>query len=320
MRTERLKILAQHLDEPQLELTDTNGQLISQAHIESTMLSELKADSSALARGSSHAGGLTQDMRTNIYTETAINQPHNTKVQYQMYVKHFIKWCAEHGHRAIPHTSRVAAFLYSRRIEGVSNTRTSKIETKATFDGNAFALSAAKEALEARYLWDLGDKISGHAPIQKMGQAVARGEPAVKRARGVDPLKNTIADFLTREEFELCTSALMDKGLDETPLKYGSLMKVMRQALYRGDDARRCRIADLFLVRIPKTAIGPDECVSLCILSKQGKANQMGKTEYGYMFRGRNPTSCAIGALALWLYYRYHVFGEAPPDLMTAEW
>ena len=111
-----------------------------------------------------------------------------------------------------------------------------------------------------------------------------------------------------------------EKGMEETALKYGSLMKVMRQALYRGNDARRCRMSDLFLVKILKTAIGPDACICLCILSKQGKANQMGKLEYGYMFTGREASSCGIGALALWLYFRYHVAGETPPDLTKGDW
>lgn len=50
-------------------------------------------------------------------------------------------------------------------------------------------------------------------------------------------------------------------------------MKVARQAIFRGDDQRGVRVADMFFQKIPLTADGPDPCTCLCIISRTGKAN-----------------------------------------------
>jgi hypothetical protein len=50
-------------------------------------------------------------------------------------------------------------------------------------------------------------------------------------------------------------------------------MKAARQAIFRGDDQRGVRIADMFFHDIPLKAVGPDPCTCLCIASRTGKTN-----------------------------------------------
>jgi hypothetical protein len=50
---------------------------------------------------------------------------------------------------------------------------------------------------------------------------------------------------------------------------------VARQAMYRGDDQRVARLCDLFINVLPRSAIGPDRCIVLNIISYQGKRNQV---------------------------------------------
>lgn len=52
-----------------------------------------------------------------------------------------------------------------------------------------------------------------------------------------------------------------------------SMMKVARQAIFRGDDQRGVRLADMFFHKIPIKAVGPDPCLCLCIISRGGKTN-----------------------------------------------
>jgi len=94
----------------------------------------------------------------------------------------------------------------------------------------------------------------------------------------------------------------------------------MRGALFREDDARRLTWSDLFLTTLPLFRVGPDPCHVLCMLSKGGKTNQFGRTEYGILFRGKRPEDCAQGASALWFWAIFHLLNEGEPDLLGEDW
>ena len=59
--------------------------------------------------------------------------------------------------------------------------------------------------------------------------------------------------------------------------------------------------------------VGP--CVAVLSTLDNGITNRFGRIEYGACIRNRNPLICPHGALALWLYYRFHVGGESFPDI-----
>ena len=90
-----------------------------------------------------------------------------------------------------------------------------------------------------------------------------------------DPRRHTAADTLTTEEFHRCIAYLDARGPSNTQaVKYNSLMKTCRGALYKGDDARRLSWGDFFITTLPNTAVGRDPSHVLCMLSKGGKTNQ----------------------------------------------
>jgi len=50
----------------------------------------------------------------------------------------------------------------------------------------------------------------------------------------------------------------------------------------------------------------------------QGKTNQFGRIEYSGTLRHRNPKICAVGAIALYFFDRFHVHQEKLPDIESA--
>jgi hypothetical protein len=50
-------------------------------------------------------------------------------------------------------------------------------------------------------------------------------------------------------------------------------MNVARQAIFREDDQRGVRLADMFFHNTLVKAVGPDPCLCLCIISRAEKAN-----------------------------------------------
>jgi hypothetical protein len=224
------------------------------------------------------------------------------------------------GEPPMPKTDNLIAYLYFRKSNGVLGTEGKPVRNKETWKGIKFSLQHAQTLVRQRFRCDLGPPLTKDDNVRMMTTNVARTQHEYDEKSEKDPQQGTAADTLTREEFQRCTDWLEAKQWDHQAVRYNAMIKVSRQALYRGDDARRCRLGDLFLVHMPHTSIGPDPCVSLCLLSRASKVNGYQRTEYGFMFRGADPEYCAQGALALYFYTRYHLLSEPPPDFTKKDW
>jgi hypothetical protein len=71
-------------------------------------------------------------------------------------------------------------------------------------------------------------------------------------------------------------------------------------------------LADLFLMPLPKEGPRGDGWCLVAIMD-QGKTNQHGRLEYGAALRHRDHRSCVVGALAVYLFWRWHLSGEPFP-------
>jgi hypothetical protein len=77
-------------------------------------------------------------------------------------------------------------------------------------------------------------------------------------------------------------------------------------------------LPDLFSMALPKE--GPNG-TGWCLVTvmSQGKTNQHGRQEYGAALRHRDHRSCLVGALATYLFWRWHCSGEAFPSFRTSQ-
>lgn len=81
----------------------------------------------------------------------------------------------------------------------------------------------------------------------------------------------------------------------------------------RGETTRKLQLPDLFSMELNNE--GPSKCVAALAIMDQGKMNQFGRIEYGGCIRHKDVILCPIGALALYLFWRFHVLCEPFPDL-----
>ena len=56
------------------------------------------------------------------------------------------------------------------------------------------------------------------------------------------------------------------------------------------------------------------ECYALIVTLDRGKTITTGRTQYGGAMRAREPEDCCLGALAQWLFWRWQVNNEPPPN------
>src|ERR1700712_490804 len=59
---------------------------------------------------------------------------------------------------------------------------------------------------------------------------------------------------------------------------------------------------------------GPQACMALLFLLREGKTNKVGRKEFMGSFRHKNPLLCSHSALAQYLFWRFHISGEEPPS------
>ena len=271
-------------------------------------------------RGGRARGHLTPRMRKEIGEQMQESMNPATIKKYGTNTWHYIMWCEHNGFYPIPHESRIIAYLQHRLTHGVPGTACAPITSVEALKGIKAGLAKAQTVVSQRWETDCGNSIYSNASVTMISTHVATTEARRNAETIRDPQRNTAADTLCTEELHQCEAFLDRKGVREQPIKFNSLMKTCRAALYRGDDARRLSWSDLFLTTLPITSVGPDPCTALCMLSKGGKTNQYGRTEYGILFRGKQPQHCAQSAIALWFWAIFHLLNEPPPDLTTDEW
>ncbi|KAE8213455.1 hypothetical protein CF319_g9169 [Tilletia indica] len=89
-------------------------------------------------------------------------------------------------------------------------------------------------------------------------------------------------------------------------------------ALLRGENARNLELADLHHLSMSgegPSGVGSSQCFAVVLLLANGKTNQAGRVEYGSFLRNKDAFVCPVGALALYLFSRFHHSAEPFPDL-----
>lgn len=59
---------------------------------------------------------------------------------------------------------------------------------------------------------------------------------------------------------------------------------------------------------------GITDCYALVMVLRQGKTNQEGRLEFAACLRNKNVNICPQMMLSFYLFYRWHIFGEAFPS------
>jgi hypothetical protein len=63
----------------------------------------------------------------------------------------------------------------------------------------------------------------------------------------------------------------------------------------------------------------PTPCWVLVLQNEQSKTNQQGELLYSGAMRHRNPRLCTMGALAQYLFWRWHISGELAPNFQRRQ-
>ena len=87
--------------------------------------------------------------------------------------------------------------------------------------------------------------------------------------------------------------------------------------LLRGQLRRTAELADMFVLDLPSE--GVQTCRAWVFIFDNGKTNNTGKKQYLGAMRHKDVTTCVQGALAQYLFWRFHVGKQEWPDFSSSE-
>lgn len=87
--------------------------------------------------------------------------------------------------------------------------------------------------------------------------------------------------------------------------------------LLRGENRRTVEFPDLFSLELKNE--GPTPCIAMVMIMNNGKMNQFGRLEYGIVVRNRNLLVCPLSQVAFYLFYRWNIVREPPPQFQQRQ-
>lgn len=153
--------------------------------------------------------------------------------------------------------------------------------------------------------------------VKELLHTLCRERHQVQRSNYADRGIGTLQDgYTSKEELAQMCKYYMKEGTGKDLRNMLAQLLSNHMAL-RGESARSLEFADMFSVNLPNEGNG--NCVAFIAILSQGKTNQVGRIEFGACMRNRDVRICGIGALALYMFQRYHMEGENIPNFANPE-
>jgi hypothetical protein len=158
--------------------------------------------------------------------------------------------------------------------------------------------------------------------LKALEQSIIRGEHVRRREEFTDRGISTFRDgYLPSQIPDLhrqVWSESLGRGVVEQALRTQVDFLLGNSMLLRLSNRLPMELADLFLMPLPKEGPSGDGWCLVAVMD-QGKTNQHGRLEYGAVLRHRNYQSCPVGALAAYLFWRWHLSGEPFPCFRASQ-
>lgn len=162
------------------------------------------------------------------------------------------------------------------------------------------------------------------ATLSSLLASYARRETIRKRHQFTDRAAGTMQDGYNHEKMielvQFCWQGWM-QAADKKHRKPQAVESYLRTVvdfllshnmLLRGESRRNLELADLFTISLPHE--GPTPCWPMIMIMNNGKTNPFGRLEYMGVMRHQDPLLCTMGQMAFYLFYRWNIVREPPPQ------
>ncbi|KAJ5142583.1 short-chain dehydrogenase [Penicillium bovifimosum] len=182
-------------------------------------------------------------------------------------------------------------------------------------------------------LWKFQKSIGTNSspnPRGYTGSALMTGrlhkESERKREQYLDRAAGTLQDGYSRDKIKdfirYCWQGWRSKDLkhrkpqaQESYLRTAVDFLFSHNMLLRGESRRCLQFPDLFTISMPNE--GPTPCWPMIMIMDNGKTNQFGRLQYMGVMRHQDPLLCTMSQAAFYLFYRWQIVGESPPQFRS---
>ncbi|KAE8225065.1 hypothetical protein CF319_g2131 [Tilletia indica] len=251
-------------------------------------------------------------------------RPHNTTRNYEPKQKEWREWADEKGFEEMSRyqvtSQKLHLFLEDRVLHRAPKKKKKKASSANGETSNTLSESTVKIYVAA--IIDLytqqaarGVNSAPHprpGPVRMLLSTRKLEERDRRKREYVDRGIGTALDGYTLAQFGQVSNYFIQRN-SEVGLRDRLAFLISHFALLRGENARNLELADLHHLQLEGE--GPSSCFAVVLLLANGKTNQAGRVEYGSFLRNRDVFVCPVGALALYLFSRFHHSAEPFPDL-----
>lgn len=245
---------------------------------------------------------------------TLNTRPGNTKRKYESYQKQFVEWCSEKGYRdgSTVTKGKLHLFLTEQVVGRESKKKKGKIVGGSTVCGYVNAVVDLYNQQVALHINANEHPRSAH--VKQLIKNVQAQATETKKKNYQDHGVGSLLDgYYSEAQFrQIC-----DSFFDVNDIRGRASFLISHFGLLRGENARDLELADMFSQRLDNEGFQP--CTALVLLIQHGKTNTFGKMQHvGYM-RNKDVHLCPVGAVALYLFERFHIALEPFPVFSKSE-
>ncbi|KAE8217472.1 hypothetical protein CF319_g8446 [Tilletia indica] len=140
--------------------------------------------------------------------------------------------------------------------------------------------------------------------------------PARASASGSTPLSIS-SPFITANPPITARNAAMRARWARISLRSRFEFLMQHALMGRSEDLRNAILAATYTIMLPQSR--PQSCPAFVVTLRSGKTNTESRNEWGVAARHRDVETCPVGALALYLYERWHLLGLPAPSFSSRE-
>lgn len=253
------------------------------------------------------------------------SRPRNTIAAFEPKQKEFVDWAESKGYEN-PSTvteAKVALFLNTVVVNRENKRNAAKKIGKSTVERYISALTAL-----SKYQVSTGTN-NNPTPrglsVKSIRETLARNTFQERRQCHYD--RGLLYQHLLTNEMQAQRRMVAEYFWNNSQLSSQSPFASLRnragyllseQGLLRGENIREAEFPDFFTVEIEGE--GPTRCVALGLVKGRGKSNQFGKPLFSGYYRHSDVRLCAVSAVALYLFYRFHIAGEPSPNFSQSQY
>jgi hypothetical protein len=161
--------------------------------------------------------------------------------------------------------------------------------------------------------------VSGESP--RSGAAIKglirhhkRSKEKRKRSLYLDKGVGTVVDGYRQPDVLRIANYFFEKG---TMVSFRSRVDFLmgHSMLCRSEDKRNACLSNLGILELENE--GPTSCQAMILTLARSKTNQEGRNEIGVAIRHKDVFQCPVGALAFYLFFRFHLSAEPFPDFSS---